>query len=303
MFSRFLNTPWVDRSSLTSFLKIKEVKEKFKETFKKPSIKLEGEILAPPQTTNYGLVGTAFDYLMRFILEYQNHQAITFPWVAEQVPDYLDKNIIVGDTLEEIKKINEVVEFAPSMIEFAKEEHKKFIKTGEVDVKLINACLLLAQTDIIFRTGKPPRDYGNIDDGDIEDLLQLMKAITIEDFIAKDYCILNPTFGEGSRLVGGADADIIMDGVLIDIKTTKYLDFKRDYYDQLIGYYVLTRIGGIDGIEENPEIKELAVYFSRHAKLVKFPIEEVLRDVNLDDFIAWFTETAEEHFPTVRLKK
>ena len=56
--------------SLTSFLKIKEVKAKFRETFKKPSIKLEGEILAPPQTKNYGLVGTAFDYLMRFVLEY-----------------------------------------------------------------------------------------------------------------------------------------------------------------------------------------------------------------------------------------
>lgn len=50
--------------SLTSFLKIKEVKAKFRETFKKPSFKLEGEIIAHPQTKNYGLVGTAFDYLM-----------------------------------------------------------------------------------------------------------------------------------------------------------------------------------------------------------------------------------------------
>ena len=67
----FLTSRWVDSLSLTSFLKIKEVKEKFREYFKKPTFKLEGELIAPPQTTNYGLVGTAFNYLMRFILECQ----------------------------------------------------------------------------------------------------------------------------------------------------------------------------------------------------------------------------------------
>ena len=94
-----------------------------------------------------------------------------------------------------------------------------------------------------------------------------------------------------------------MDGVLIDIKTTKYLNFKREYFDQLIGYYTLTRIGGIDGIEKYLEIKELGIYFSRHGKLVKFPVEKILEEVKLDEFIDWFSKTAETHFPKVIIKE
>ena len=289
--------------SLTYFLKIKEVKEKFRDTFKKPIFKLEGELIAPPQTTNYGLVGTAFDYLMRFILEYHNPKAVTYPWVAEQVSDYLAEYIFVGDTLDEVKRMNDVVEWAPSMIESAKKEHKKFLESGEIDGNLLQTCIVLAQTDVVFRTGRPPKDYGEVEVGDIDDLFGLMKAIKVEDFIAKDHLLLNPTFGEASSLVGGADADIIMDGVLIDIKTTKYLDFKRDYFDQLIGYYILTRIGGVDSIDRNPEIKELGVYFSRHGKLVKFPVQEVINEQALEDFIEWFKEKASSEFGTKNKSK
>ncbi len=286
----------MDSLSLTSFLKIKEVKEKFRETFKKPSIKLEGQIVAPPQTKNYGLVGTAFDYLMRFILEYHNPKAIARSWVAENVPEEIDNFVIIGES-EELKEFfDKLKKFAEEIVDFAKKEHKKFLETGTINSNLLQACILLAQTDVIFRTGKPPKDYGKVDEGDMDDLFGLIKAIKVEDFKAKDHLLLNPIFGEASSLVGGADADIIMDGVLIDIKTTKYLDFKRDYFDQLIGYYVLTRIGGIDGIDRNPEIKELEIYFSRHGKLVRFPVQEVINEQVLDDFIDWFKEKASSVF-------
>ena len=113
----------------------------------------------------------------------------------------------------------------------------------------------------------------------------------------KKYCVLNPTFGEGSILVGRADADIIMDGMLIDIKTTKKPAFTRKYFNQLIGYYILNKIGRIDQIEEEVEIKELVIYYSRHGELVKLQVEEVFKDVNLEEFISWFTEKAKHYFP------
>lgn len=282
--------------SLTSFLKIREVKAKFKETFKKPSNKLEGEILAVPQTTNYSLVGTAFDYLMRFILKYHNSNAITFPWVAEQVLVYLDDILIIGDTREELDIMSEFVESVPSVINYAKDEHKKFNVTGEVSERVLHACILLAQTDVYFRTGKPPKNYGMVEEDDVADLFELMNAIKVEDFIAKEHMLLNPTFGEASKLVGGADADIIMDGVLIDIKTTKNLTIKREHFNQLIGYYILTRIGVIDGIEENPEIKELGIYFSRYGRLVKFSVKEIINEQALEGFFDWFKEKAKQHF-------
>ncbi|MCD6423793.1 MAG: hypothetical protein J7L42_06740 [Elusimicrobia bacterium] len=69
--------------SLTSFLKNKDVKDAFKREFKKPQLKLQGELLAPPLTNHYGLVGTAFDYLLRFYIKRINPNAIEHPWVSE----------------------------------------------------------------------------------------------------------------------------------------------------------------------------------------------------------------------------
>jgi len=66
--------------SLTSFLKIKDVRERFAKEFKKPKIKLNWKIKAPPLTTHYTQVSTAFDYLMRFYLKYANPDAEEGIW-------------------------------------------------------------------------------------------------------------------------------------------------------------------------------------------------------------------------------
>ena len=155
--------------SLTAFLKIREVKEKFRETFKRPSMKLEGKLLAPSQTKNYGLVGTAFDYLMRFILEYHNPTAITYPWVAEQVPEKLENAVIRGDVERGRKIISEIKAFSEEVIEYAKKHYQEFLKTGQIDGNLLQACLLLAQTDVIFRSGNHPKDYRKVEEGDMDD--------------------------------------------------------------------------------------------------------------------------------------
>jgi hypothetical protein len=51
--------------------------------------------------------------------------------------------------------------------------------------------------------------------------------------------ILNPTFGEGSALVGGADADLIADGVLIDCKCSITPRIDADWLRQALGYCLL----------------------------------------------------------------
>ena len=79
--------------SLTSFLKDREVKSLFKEYFKKPRMSTKNEPMAPPLTRHYPLVGTAFDYLMRFYLEYLNKNAISKHWVAEVSGIIVDKAV------------------------------------------------------------------------------------------------------------------------------------------------------------------------------------------------------------------
>ena len=69
--------------SLTSFLERKDVKAQFRETFAKPSVAPDPELHAIPLTKNYSLVGTAFDYVVRFYLERLYPFAHASPWVAE----------------------------------------------------------------------------------------------------------------------------------------------------------------------------------------------------------------------------
>ncbi len=55
--------------SLTSLLQKQDVKQRFRQEFPMPTMAVEREIFAPPLSNHYSLVGTAFDYLMRFYLE------------------------------------------------------------------------------------------------------------------------------------------------------------------------------------------------------------------------------------------
>jgi hypothetical protein len=43
------------------------------------------------------------------------------------------------------------------------------LKTGQIDGNLLQACLLLAQTDVIFRSGNHPKDYRKVEEGDMDD--------------------------------------------------------------------------------------------------------------------------------------
>ncbi len=71
--------------SLTSFLQNRDVKQRFRQEFSMPPMEVKREILAPPLSNRYSLVGTAFDYLMRFFLKWLNPDAVTTQWVAELV--------------------------------------------------------------------------------------------------------------------------------------------------------------------------------------------------------------------------
>ncbi len=75
--------------SLTSFLKDEEVCNAFRRFFKIPKFNVSAELLAPPFTENYSLVGTAFDYLLRFYVKRLNRDAIESPWASEKALDLL----------------------------------------------------------------------------------------------------------------------------------------------------------------------------------------------------------------------
>ena len=78
--------------------------------------------------------------------------------------------------------------------------------------------------------------------------------------------LLNPSFGEASLLVGGADADLISGDLLLELKATKADKMEAVSLDQLLGYFLLTRHRRRLA-PTFPEIKRFGIYFCRHGHL------------------------------------
>lgn len=237
--------------------------------------------MAPPQTTNYSLIGTAFDYLLRFHIEKLNPNAITDPWIAEL-------------SVELTKSQHELHKKLYALIKAIKSPYSDFIKTGNMSEALIASTIVLAKLDMIYRIGKLEPNILDYEDGDINDLKNLISIVNDSLFKSKKFCTLNPNFGEASLLVGGADADMIIGDTLIDIKTIKNLKFERAHYDQLIGYYILSKIGHVNGMDG--KIKKIGIYFSRYGVLHTISTSQIDENSKFDSFIKWFEKEANSVF-------
>ena len=282
--------------SLTSFLgdkDHKDVRARFSQEFTKPRFATKKEIIAPPITQRYSLVGTAFDYILRFYVERLNPQAITGPWVAEKVVKGM-KVIGVARAFSGSTGLNDnLVNRCEQALARAKAAYGEYITSGVMSDDLLAAALTLGQLDTYYRSGFIDENFGAVDEGDVLDLRNLAEAIDPDTFRTEKLCILNPEFGSASSLVKGADADLLIDEALLEIKTTKTMEFKRDHFNQLVGYYVLSRIGG-DDVSVQPEIHTLGVYWSRFAVLQTFPVGDGVAEDTLPAFIQWFKQRAGE---------
>lgn len=275
--------------SLTSFVAMPEVKAQFKATFhlRGSHFALEPHpMIAPPQTTNYALVGTAFDYLMRFAIERHNTQVQTNKWIAEAVVD-----LPFFDAFDD-----EQAFLARGFVEQARIHQGNYLADGVLTDELLRSCLLLAQVDPFIRSGSLYEPFGVINLGDVVDLKNVYAALPLEQIRTTAVCLLNPMF-DHSRLVHGADCDLLLDGKLIDIKTTKYLQVKAEYVIQLLGYYSLHRLGGISHAPSGHPIDCLGIYFSRHGYLATFPVVDIVDEEKMPAFLAWFKSKACEVFP------
>lgn len=236
---------------------------------------------AKPETQNYALVGTAFDYLLRFYLACLNPNRLERRrWVAESAIRYC---------VEE-----EVLSRASEILQEARGTYREYLEKGQVNRDLMGCCLLLAQMDGIFRSGGDiPPDLGFFNPKDVDDLEHLISIVDPVNLRAERHCVLNPAFGRASKLVGGADADIIVDGTLIEIKTVQQLLIRPKYIHQLIGYYLLSLIGGIDSAPDLT-LERVGIYFSRYGYLFTAPIHSIVDEDELPELRDWFEHSAKE---------
>ena len=83
--------------------------------------------------------------------------------------------------------------------------------------------------------------------------------------------MLNPVFAQSSA-VGGADADLISDGMLLEIKTTINPRIDGAWIRQLLGYLLLDTAGEF-------EVTSLGLYLARQGRLLVWPLPDALDSI------------------------
>lgn len=256
--------------SLSTFVERKDVKEYLRLSVPKPWLQVKAEIKAPPLTAAYSWAGTSFDYLLRFYLQKLNACAKESGWVAEESLAILKHSRVAPAALKRARGI----------VAKARQLHREYLKEKRAqkpNQALVRAAIDLAQLDLVKRIGR--LELLPIEDAMVEDVSNMLALVRADDFRAKRTCVLNPTFGAASVLVGGADGDIFIDGTLIDIKVNKNLELGRDIFNQLFGYYCLSRIAGVDGCRG--KVTTVAVYFARSGLLHRIPFVSLVAEDRL----------------------
>jgi hypothetical protein len=306
--------------SLTSFLERKDVRDRFRQEFAMPGMKVKRELLAPPLSNRYSLVGTAFDYLVRFYVERLNPYAITRRWIAEQVLldlswmpiwrhnsqsdttvygfSWMPQEDFIKDKRGTILRFSDLEKKIRQIVERARVDYADFLSSGRITDELVESALLLAQVDTIFRAKVVDKNLGDVHKEDIEDLSKLISLIDLQFFKASRLCLLNPTFGDASLLVGGADADLVIDDAIIDIKTTKNFGLDREDFNQLMGYFVLHEIAGFGNLAPRQSITRVGIYFARFGYLHTIDLDGIIRPETFPNFVKWFITRARQEYAT-----
>lgn len=229
-------------------------------------------MLAAPRGANPGLVGTAFDYAFRFLLEGLNPDlvAVKGALIARHAAFDLDRD----------RTLLAVNEAETTLLEIAGGQ--------PFEARHVHAAVVLASFEVVARTGRFAELVGVVPDAAREDVLGLVQAIPREAFRAERQLILNPRFAAAGRF-GGADADVLLDDLLIEVKATRHLKLDGDYLQQLTGYLVLDRLGGTVGSQE--PVRRLGVYYARHGVLQVLPVKDLYRPGLLPQLVSWFDES------------
>jgi len=164
------------------------------------------------------------------------------------------------------------------------------IDEEEAELTLARYCYLLALFEEAYRSSGYL--FGPLMDPEPKRTLEELLAIPKDDWL-DDICfmfarfynnyayllahphLLNPEF-QGSKDVGNADADLIVDGCLIDIKASIAPKIEPKYLRQLAGYLLLDYNDAL-------HIESVGIYMARQGMLLTWDVLEFLRQLTGDE--------------------
>ncbi|NIJ43490.1 hypothetical protein FHS78_003805 [Parvibaculum indicum] len=272
--------------SLTQVIQRQEVRDAFRANAIKertPKAIRSCPLLVPPTTKLYGIVGHAFDYLARIHLRRKlEGSAVTvldYGWFAEHEKHRLEWHCVRKQDYK----------FWVASLSRAKTAAQRYQEGDDNLLQMSQYCQLLANVEILARSGRFDPDFRPHVDISNE-LIQMIEILDRqEEFCPETLCVLNPRF-EAASLVGGADADLVLDDRLIDFKTASRPIVRLEYQLQLAAYTALQRKAGLEGVppEQQPEFRKVELYFARFGILLSWSLEELFPDGGFDRFCTAF---------------
>ena len=232
-------------------------------------------VVAPPPGAHAGWLGTAIDYRIRMAL-------VRAPW---------DCTVAELGALRCLhpRVCRALAAYYEDCMDRLQPWTGSTLSTTD-DADLARLSLLLARCDEGYRAGEyacfaqdPKWASARLKLEDIFDAFQPEASVDVwrmmELFVTSDDglrervrqgCTIacNPVFS-GSTLVGGADADIVCEGELIELKSTKNPGLDRDMLLQMAGYALLDR-------DDEFGINTVSVYFTRTGQWVRLSLRRML---------------------------
>jgi len=238
------------------------------------------------------LVGTGYDYAVRFELQRRHPKARCSKWIAEEVVELLSPIAGRGATWEHLDEEGEVGSSVDSdllarwtaVVREARAFQAMYVKQqspgADARAQLARHALRLARLDPYRRAGHVEREPERVEVVDVKDLVELMRITPWHELHRGGPLWLNPRLGESSSRVGGADCDLISADRLIDLKATTVPARSKDFR-QLLLYLLLARAERAAD-PRFPQIASVGVYYARHGRLILVPVEEIAPPEALD---------------------
>lgn len=187
------------------------------------------------------IVGTTFDYLARFRIAQKIENNEKDICCRRTVAEGFFLKFFLGSHRDRLRgKFDEGIDYII-----------KFINSNySVNKDLIHYAYFFGRLEQCWRCGRLIENIDELLDPpskEIEDDLLNLMSVFDDSFLNKvvkinSDVIFNPSFGKSSSVIGGADADVFIDGVLYDFKTTKYNSYNLKDIQQIISYYLFNKI-------------------------------------------------------------
>ncbi len=310
--------------SLTSFIQKADVKAKLKPLRPGPPRKIPAALAVEPRSKRNQMVGTAFDYLLRFELQRRAPHSVARCWTAEAAPDLIwkktdrgggwgltlyrdDRGVVsvardaqsaTAAVKQESGLAQGMADRARKVIETAKLAHSAYLKTASPtrsdQADVAGHAIRLAKLTALVASrwqGFDPT-FEEAAGEDVEDLLALLAIVPFNALLHDTTLLLNPVFKEASLLVG-SEADLISGDTLVDFKTTMKSSMTTENLDELFGYYLLARRQR-QADPTFPAINRLALYFGRHGYLWAWDVSTWTGHPQFAETEEWFFNRAKE---------